>query len=78
MVSIMCALYFTVLRRQDRVAVKPHAAPVFHAIQYLMGNQTRDKLQNLRGYGGAQSIPAAPRTWTMSIFQPARSATALP
>ena len=58
MVSIMCALYFTVLRRQDRVAVKPHAAPVFHAMQYLMGNQTRDKLENFRGYGGAQSYPS--------------------
>ncbi|MDR3516941.1 MAG: transketolase [Azospirillaceae bacterium] len=58
MVSIMTALYFHVLRPQDRVAVKPHAAPVFHAIQYLMGNQTRAKLENFRGYGGAQSYPS--------------------
>ena len=27
MVSIMTALYFAMLRPQDRVAVKPHAAP---------------------------------------------------
>jgi pyruvate dehydrogenase E1 component len=38
MVSIMTALYFHTLKPQDRVAVKPHASPVFHAIQYLMGN----------------------------------------
>ncbi|GAB2184917.1 hypothetical protein LAB1_22260 [Roseibium sp. LAB1] len=42
MVSIMTALYFSVLRPEDRVAVKPHASPIFHAIQYLMGNQTRE------------------------------------
>ena len=30
-ISVMTALYFDVLRPQDRVAVKPHAAPVFHA-----------------------------------------------
>ncbi len=58
MVSIMTALYFHVLRPEDRIAVKPHASPVFHAIQYLMGNQTREKLENFRGYGGAQSYPS--------------------
>ena len=58
MVSIMTALYFSNLRPADRVAVKPHAAPVFHAIQYLMGNQTREQLENFRGYGGAQSYPS--------------------
>jgi len=58
MVSIMTALYFRTLRPEDRVAVKPHAAPVFHAMQYLMGNQSREKLENFRGYGGAQSYPS--------------------
>ncbi|MBB5575748.1 1-deoxy-D-xylulose-5-phosphate synthase N-terminal domain-containing protein [Rhizobium paranaense] len=57
-VSILTALYFSALRPEDRVAVKPHAAPVFHAIQYLMGRQTREKLENFRGYGGAQSYPS--------------------
>lgn len=57
-VSIMTALYFSVLRPEDRVAVKPHASPVFHAIQYLFGNQTREKLENFRGFGGAQSYPS--------------------
>ncbi|MEJ5902710.1 transketolase-like TK C-terminal-containing protein [Ochrobactrum teleogrylli] len=58
MVSIMTALYFHVLKPEDRIAVKPHASPVFHAIQYLMGNQTRENLINFRGFGGAQSYPS--------------------
>ncbi|MGV2064508.1 transketolase-like TK C-terminal-containing protein [Agrobacterium sp. 22-226-1] len=58
MVSIMTALYFHALRPEDRVAVKPHASPVFHAIQYIMGNQTREKLESFRGFGGAQSYPS--------------------
>ena len=57
-VSIMTSLYFSILRPQDRVAVKPHASPVFHAIQYLAGHQTREKLEAFRGYGGAQSYPS--------------------
>lgn len=57
-VSIMTALYFDALRPEDRVAVKPHAGPVFHAAQYLMGNQTRGKLESFRGYGGTQSYPS--------------------
>ena len=56
--SIMTALYFDVLRPQDRVAVKPHASPVFHAIQYLMGRQTREKMENFRALGGVQSYPS--------------------
>jgi pyruvate dehydrogenase E1 component len=57
-VTLMTALYFDVLRPWDRVAVKPHASPVFHAIQYLFGRQSRDKLERFRGYGGAQSYPS--------------------
>src|ERR1700722_15943510 len=56
--TIMTALYFATLRPEDRVAVKPHASPNFHAIQYLLGRQTRDKLQQFRGFGGAQSYPS--------------------
>src|SRR5260221_4416440 len=56
--TIMTALYFRSLRPQDRVAVKPHASPNFHAIQYLLGKQTRDKLEDFRGYKGAQSYPS--------------------
>ncbi len=58
MATIMTALYLRVLRPEDRVAVKPHASPTFHAIQYLLGNQTLDKLQQFRGFGGAQSYPS--------------------
>ena len=57
-VSLMTALYFSVLKPEDRVAVKPHASPVFHAIQYLLGRQTRDKLLGFRALGGAQSYPS--------------------
>jgi pyruvate dehydrogenase E1 component len=56
--TIMTALYFKVLRPQDRVAVKPHASPVYHAIQYLLGRQTREKLEDFRAYKGAQSYPS--------------------
>ncbi|CAO3435481.1 transketolase [Azospirillum endophyticum] len=58
MSTILTALYFAALRPEDRVAVKPHASPIFHAIQYLLGNQTREKLENFRGYKGAQSYPS--------------------
>ena len=58
MVSIMTALYFHALKPEDRVAVKPHASPVFHAMQYLMGHQSLENLENFRGYGGAQSYPS--------------------
>ncbi len=58
MVSIMTALYFSALKPSDRVAVKPHASPVFHAIQYLMGNLAVEKMKNFRGYGGVQSYPS--------------------
>src|SRR5690606_18914619 len=56
--TIMTALYFHVLRPEDRVAVKPHASPIFHAIQYLFGNQTREKMENFRSYNGVQSYPS--------------------
>jgi pyruvate dehydrogenase E1 component len=56
--TLLTALYFEILRPQDRVAVKPHASPVFHAIQYLLGRQSRDMLERFRGYHGAQSYPS--------------------
>jgi pyruvate dehydrogenase E1 component len=58
LLTVMTALYLRVLRPEDRVAVKPHASPVFHAIQYLLGNQTRENLIAFRGFGGAQSYPS--------------------
>jgi len=56
--TIMTALYFHTLRPQDRVAVKPHASPNYHAIQYLLGRETQEKLAKFRGYKGAQSYPS--------------------
>jgi pyruvate dehydrogenase E1 component len=58
MVSIMTALWFEYLRGPDRVSVKPHAAPVLHAIQYLLGNLDRRYLTELRAFGGLQSYPS--------------------
>lgn len=58
MTTILTALYFHALKPQDRVAVKPHASPVFHAAQYLMGRQTREQMEAFRAFGGAQSYPS--------------------
>jgi pyruvate dehydrogenase E1 component len=57
-VTLLSALYLDVLRPHDRVAVKPHASPVFHALQYLLGNQTREALERFRALGGAQAYPS--------------------
>ncbi|MBV8523134.1 MAG: transketolase [Acetobacteraceae bacterium] len=57
-ISVMAALYFESLRPQDRVAVKPHAAPVFHAINYLFRRQTRERMEGLRQLGGVQPYPS--------------------
>ena len=58
LVSAMTALWFAHLDAADRVAVKPHASPVFHAIQYLLGNLDRSYLTKLRARGGLQSYPS--------------------
>src|ERR1041384_2593181 len=54
----MTALYLDVMRVQDGSGVKPHAAPIFHALQYLLGQQSRDKLERFRAFGGAQAYPS--------------------
>jgi pyruvate dehydrogenase E1 component len=58
MTSVMAALYFHALRPGDRVAVKPHAGPLLHAIHYMLGNQSRERLERFRALGGAQSYPS--------------------
>ncbi|OYQ28708.1 transketolase [Sandarakinorhabdus cyanobacteriorum] len=58
MTSIMASLYFAALGPNDRVAVKPHAGPLLHAIHYLLGNQSLEKLKAFRAFGGAQSYPS--------------------
>ena len=56
--SILTALYFDVLRPGDRVAVKPHASPIYHAAMHLLGREPIEKLQRFRALGGAQSYPS--------------------
>ena len=58
MVSLMTALWFSELRAEDRVSVKPHASPVLHAINYLLGLLERPYLETLRAFGGLQSYPS--------------------
>ena len=69
-ISILSALYFEIARPQDRIAVKPHAGPVFHVVSYLFGRQNREKMEGLRRFGGAQPYPSrgtgrrVERVWT--------------
>src|SRR5216117_1255552 len=57
-VSILTALYFWFLRAGDRVSIKPHASPAFHAVQYLLGNLDQKYLPMLRSFGGLQAYPS--------------------
>ncbi len=58
LVGVMTALYFAHLDAADRVSVKPHASPVLHAVQYLLGDLDRSYLTRLRARGGLQSYPS--------------------
>ncbi len=58
MVTILTALYLRFLRPGDRVAVKPHASPAYHALQYLLGRLDRAYLTQLRAFGGLQAYPS--------------------
>ncbi|MCW2612660.1 MAG: pyruvate dehydrogenase component [Actinomycetota bacterium] len=58
LVTALTALYFAHLTEHDRVSVKPHASPVFHAIKYLLGDLDREYLTTLRARGGLQSYPS--------------------
>ena len=68
MVSIMTALWFGHLEREDKVAVKPHASPVYHAIKYLTGELERSYLTQLRRYGGLQAYPSRTKDPDVSDF----------
>ena len=57
-VSLMTALYFHALRLGDRVSIKPHASPVYHAIQFLLGNLPAEKLKEFRSFRGLQAYPS--------------------
>jgi pyruvate dehydrogenase E1 component len=58
MVGIMTALWFAHLGPDDKVAVKPHASPVYHAIKYLTGEIDASWLPRLRAFGGLQAYPS--------------------
>ncbi len=58
MVSIMTALWFAHIGSEDKVSVKPHASPVYHAIKYLTGELDRSYLTTLRQRGGLQAYPS--------------------
>ena len=70
-VSILVVLYFKILNKNDRIAVKPHASPVFHAIQYLLGNQTLNSLKNFRKLMEHKLIHLIQKIIVMLIFQQA-------
>lgn len=57
-VTILTYLFFEYLRADDRIAVKPHASPVYHAIQFLLGNLAPKHLKSLRAFQGLQSYPS--------------------
>ncbi|HZZ53990.1 MAG TPA: pyruvate dehydrogenase, partial [Trebonia sp.] len=58
MVTIMTSLWIEQLRAEDRVSVKPHASPVLHALEYLLGQLDQQYLTTLRAFGGLQSYPS--------------------
>jgi pyruvate dehydrogenase E1 component len=58
MVSVMTSLWFRFLAAPDRVSVKPHASPVLHAINYLLGRLRPADMESLRAFGGLQSYPS--------------------
>ena len=57
-VTLMTSLFFDFMNAGDRISVKPHASPVFHAIQYLLGNLDREHLTQLRAFHGLQAYPS--------------------
>ncbi len=56
--SILTALYLHIKRPADRIAVKPHAAPLFYSLMYLMGQLTREQMENFREFGGLPPYPS--------------------
>jgi pyruvate dehydrogenase E1 component len=68
MVSIMTALWFAHINGEDKVAVKPHASPVYHAIKYLTGELDRSYLPTLRQRGGLQAYPSRTKDPDVSDF----------
>ena len=78
MVSIMTSLWFGQLRAEDRVSVKPHASPVLHAINYLLGELDEKYLPTCASSAACRAIRAGPRIPIRPTTRPARSVSARP
>ena len=57
-VTLLTSLYFDFMKTGDKIAIKPHASPVYHAIQYLLGNLEPEYLLRLRDLHGLQAYPS--------------------
>ncbi len=57
-VSIMTYLLMEYMNAGDKLSVKPHASPVYHAAQHLLGNLDAEYLKTLREYHGLQAYPS--------------------
>lgn len=57
-VTILTYLFLEYLRADDKIAVKPHASPIYHALQFLIGNLEPRYLTELRAFKGLQSYPS--------------------
>ena len=69
---VMTTLWFDSLTAADRVSVKPHASPVLHALNFLLGRIDGSCLPRLREFGELQPYPTAPRTPSRWTTPPAR------
>jgi pyruvate dehydrogenase E1 component len=67
-VTLLTALYFRYLRPADLVSIKPHASPVFHAIQFLRGFLPKHKLATFRQFGGLQAYPSRTKVPSTNKF----------
>ena len=56
--TIMTSLFFDYMEAGDRISIKPHASPILHAIQYLLGNLDEEYLKTLRAFHGLQAYPS--------------------
>jgi pyruvate dehydrogenase E1 component len=68
MATIMTALWFAHIGGDDKVAVKPHASPLYHSIKYLTGELDRSYLTTLREFGGLQAYPSRTKDPDVSDF----------
>lgn len=68
MAAIMTSLWFAHIGGDDKVAVKPHASPLYHSIKYLTGELDQSYLKMLRQFGGLQAYPSRTKDPDVSDF----------